>query len=237
MEPVMTSRVNFFCAVCLACICTGAANASQFVVVEARGIGWRPGKVIDGSQPLHLLQGQHVTLISETGAILKLDGSYDKPPQSETVADLDVGAVVAGLTTERRARTGDVGTTRAPEKVTLPDPWLLDASSGGNVCLREGSTATFWRPSASTTADFVIMPADRSWKARSQWRAGADRIDIRRDLTVHGSASYFVVLDGAESAITVNTIPAALSNDRMRAAWMAEKGCEAQAVALLGSVR
>ncbi len=231
----MKSRAKFIFAVLSMSLCAGAADASQFVVVEARGIGWRPGKVIDGAQPLHLLQGQHVTLISENGAILKLDGRYDKPPQAETMADLDVSAVVAGLTTERRARMGDVGTTRAPQAVMLPNPWLLDASSGGNVCLREGDAATFWRPSTAAAADFVVMPADRSWKARSQWRAGADRIMIRHDLTVHGSASYVVVLDGAESAITVNTVPAALSNDRMRAAWMATKGCEAQAEALLSA--
>lgn len=233
----MRNCANFLCAAAIACVGAGAANAAQYVVVEARGIGWRPGKVIDGNQALHLLQGQHVTLVSENGAILKLNGRYDKAPGAETVADLDVGQVVAALATERRARTGDVGTTRAPQVVALPDPWVLDTSSGGNVCLREGDTATFWRSSSSLPADFVIMPADRSWKARSQWKAGKDRITIRQDLTVHGSASYVVILDGAESTISVNTVPAALSNDRMRAAWMAAKGCEAQAEALLNASR
>jgi hypothetical protein len=176
-------------------------------------------------------------LISDSGAILRLDGRYDKAPETEHLADLDVGAALAGLTAEQKARTGDVGTTRAPQVVALPEAWVLDASSGGNVCLREGDTAIFWRPSASATSDFVIMPADRSWKARSQWKAGADRIKIRRDLTVHGSASYVVALDGAESAITINTVPASLSNDRMRVAWMAARGCEAQAEALLSASR
>jgi hypothetical protein len=31
----------------------------------------------------------------------------------------------------------------------------------------------------------------------------------------------------------VNTVPAALTNDEMRAAWMAQKGCDRQAEALL----
>jgi len=33
--------------------------------------------------------------------------------------------------------------------------------------------------------------------------------------------------------VAMNTIPAALGNDEMRAAWMVQKGCEAQAEALL----
>jgi hypothetical protein len=81
------------------------------------------------------------------------------------------------------------------------------------------------------------MPADRSWSARSQWKPGVDRITLRRDLTVHGSASYIVALDGAEFAITINTVPAVLSNNRMKVAWMAARGCEAQAEALLGTSR
>jgi hypothetical protein len=215
----------------------GASPAAQFVVVEARGIAWRPGRTIDADKPLHLVEGQHVTLVSDSGAVLKLDGPFDKPLASSQAAGIDVAATLAGLTTEHRARFGDVGTTRAPVKEALPDPWVLDASSGGPVCLREGEPPTFWRPSAATATSFAIMPADRSWKARSEWAAGADRLSLRSDIAVHGGASYFVALGGVESAIAVNTVPASLSNDRMRVAWMAAKGCEAQAEALLRASR
>jgi hypothetical protein len=33
--------------------------------------------------------------------------------------------------------------------------------------------------------------------------------------------------------LSVETVPASLANDSMRAAWLAGKGCEAQAQALL----
>ncbi len=50
------------------------ADAATLVVVEARGIALRPGATLEDSKPLVLKQGQHVTLVSETGATLKLDG-------------------------------------------------------------------------------------------------------------------------------------------------------------------
>jgi hypothetical protein len=233
----MSVRLTLLCSTFLLSLGVAEVQAAQFVVVEARGIAWRPGRVLDAGKPVHLAQGQHVTVISDSGAVLKLDGPYDKVLASAQTEGIDVAATLAGLTAERQARLGAVGATRAPEIATLPDPWVLDASRGGNVCLREGQTAIFWRPAALETANFVIMPSDRSWKARSKWSAGTDRLSLRRDLAVHGSASYIVRLDDTESAITVNTVPAALSNDKMRVAWMAAKGCDAQAEALVRASR
>ena len=50
---------------------------------------------------------------------------------------------------------------------------------------------------------------------------------------MRGGETYIVTVGGVESAITMVAVPAALTNDAMRTAWMAEKGCEAQATALL----
>jgi hypothetical protein len=79
------------------------------------------------------------------------------------------------------------------------------------------------------------MPADRSWKAQADWPRGTDRLAVRDDMGVHGGASYFVQLNGNESAVTVNTVPSTLSTDQMRAAWMIQRGCTAQAEALIRS--
>jgi hypothetical protein len=215
----------------LAC---GAANAAQLVVVEARGIALKPGTVIDSTKALVLKQGQHVTLISDSGASLSLDGPYDKPPTMSGGQGVTLAATLQGLATEQNARLSEVGTTRgAAPAPPLPQPWLIDATRNGSVCLQEGRRPVFWRPLANQSANLIIMPADRSWRAETDWAAGVDRITPTEQVAVHGDAAYFVSLGGTESAITVNTVPAALSNDEMRAAWMARKGCDRQAEALL----
>src|SRR5712671_958098 len=210
-----------------------AAKAADLVVIEARRIALRPGQIIDSTRPLVLKEGQHVTLISPTGATIKLDGPYEKAPDADQSRAVPVANALALLVTQRQARVGEVGTTRGNAPSVLPDPWLLDASRAGTVCLREGSEAMLWRPDAARDAELTVAPADRSWKAETHWPAGADRIVVQAPVLIHGGATYLVTLNGAQLAVRVENVPRILSNDSMRAAWLAGKGCEAQAEALL----
>jgi len=225
--PILVAALLLSCA---------SASAAQFYVSSAQGIGLRPGTALDASKPLVLKQGQHVTLISDTGVTLTLDGPYDKPPAEDKSQGVDVAATLNGLVTQQGRRVA--GVVRGGGSVAnLPDPWLLDASQSGNVCLLDGQEAVFWRPQATSATAFAIMPADRSWKAQAPWAAGADRLAITGLASVHGNAVYFVSLNGTESAITVNAVPAGLANDRVRAAWMADKGCQSQAKAMLRTLQ
>jgi hypothetical protein len=90
-----------------------------------------------------------------------------------------------------------------------------------------------WRPVATEAADVVITPADRSWKAETHWAKGANDLKLKDDLGVHGDASYFISVNGSESAIAIVSVPAVLTTDQMRAAWLIQKGCDRQAQALL----
>lgn len=211
-----------------------AARADDMVVVAARGISLAPGTRVDAAKPLVLEQGQHVTLIALNGVTLKLDGPYDKAPALANGGS-DLGQALAALVTQREARTTEAGVTRgAATVVHLPDPWLLDVSRTGNVCLLEGATPVFWRPGTAAAAHLTVMPADRSWKGEAKWPAGRARLAAPSDLPVHGDAVYFMTLDdGEEAAVTVNLIPKTLASPAMQAAWLAHQGCEAQAEALV----
>ena len=212
---------------------TATASAENLIVVEARGIGLKPGSTVDSTKPLTLKQGQHVTLISTAGATLSIDGPYNQPP-SAGGGGKSLAATVAALGTEHNARTGEAGVTRTGGKPnTLPEPWLFDVTRSGSVCLQENTQPVFWRPDAKTEAKLTVMPVDRSWKSQAAWPMGLERIRITTDVPVHGGAAYVVNYAGSDYALSVNTIPASLANDQMRAAWMVQKGCEAQAEALL----
>ncbi|HXP31980.1 MAG TPA: hypothetical protein VN832_12875 [Stellaceae bacterium] len=210
------------------------AEAAQLVVVEARGIALRPGEMLDGEKPLSLQQGQHVTLISQSGATLKLDGPYDRAPGAESNAGTNLASVLQPLIARQEPRTSEVGVVRgAPAAMRLPDPWLINVSRTGNVCLREGDLPLLWRPSDARQATLSLLPGDRSWKAQATWPGGTDRLLVPATVPLHAGATYLAALDGAEVAITLNAVPLVLANDAMRAAWMVQKGCEAQAEALL----
>ncbi len=214
-----------------------AADAASLVVVEARGVGLKPGTTLDAQKPLVLKQGQHVTLISETGSTLKIDGPYNQVPTASGGGGVDLSSTLKALVTQRQARSGEFGTTRGAVLAALPDPWLVDATHSGNGCLLEKSQPIFWRPDTKAVSHITVAPVDRSWKAQAQWPAGQDKLTITTDVPIRGGETYVVSFNGADAAITMTQVPATLVNDAMRAAWMADKGCEAQAEALLKTAK
>lgn len=220
----------------LSCLLAGApARADEMVVVVARGVALHPGERIDTAKPLVLAEGQHVTLVALNGTTLKLDGPYDKPPAAAGSGGSAAGVALDALMTQAAARTNEAGVTRAgAPRARLPDPWVLDVSRSGTVCLVAGQKPVLWRPSASRAAKLSVMPADRSWKAEATWPEGADRLVLASDITVNDGTVLFVTLDdGEEAAVTVTPVPADLPTTEMRVAWLADQGCEPQAEALL----
>jgi len=217
----------------------GAALSADLVVIDARGLPFQPGQVIDDTKPLVLKEGQRVTLISVNGNTLKLRGPYDQAPGAgEGGTGAGLSDALAALITQKQSRTSDVGVVRAGSAAAkLPEPWVLDVSRPGNLCVRDGDPLVFWRPSAATTAALTVSPLDKSWKIAATWASGADRLVIPPNLPIQSRATYLIELDETQSAITLNSIPGAVESDAMRAAWMIEKGCQAQAEALLAVLR
>jgi len=215
----------------------GQAAAADLVVVESRGADLKPGQAVDATKPLTLKEGQQVILISPAGKTIKLRGPWDRPPLGDAAdTSPDVAAALNALITQKLARSDKVGVVRSggDGEVVPPEPWLLDVTHVGNRCLPENSPVTFWRPAGGNGATrLVVTPYDRSWQARAEWPAGADRLVVPRTLPLHNRATYIVTVGGKETAITLITIPAAVSNDAMRAGWMIEAGCDPQAQALL----
>jgi len=232
----MISRLiqKFSLALLGCCLLSQSAGAAVLVVAEARGIPLKPGATLDSTKPLTLKQGQHVTLISETGATLKLDGPYDQPPvASGGSAGVGLNQTLAALVTQRQARSGEFGVTRGTVLADLPDPWVLDATHSGNVCVMEKGTPVFWRPDVKTAVPISVAPVDRSWTARAQWPVGESRLTITTDVPMRAGETYVVTFNGNESAVTMVQVPATLTNNEMRAGWMANRRCEQQAQALL----
>ncbi len=223
--------------VLLAGFAVSSAHAAILVVVEARGINLKPGATLDSNQALNLKQGQHVTLISDTGSTLKLDGPYSRPPAATGAAGVSLTNTLGALVTQRQARAGEFGTTRGQVLAALPDPWLVDVTHSGSACIQENRMPVFWRPDAGGAATLTVAPSDRSWKSESRWPAGRDRITVTTDVPMKVGQTYVVSFNGSDYAIALVPVPSALANDAMRAAWMADKGCEAQAQALAKSVR
>jgi hypothetical protein len=213
------------------------AAASDLIVVDSHGLRLTPGEAVDGSKPLTLTDGQQVTLLSSSGQILKLEGPSQAAPDSQVTASADQASAVTALLTERQARTSEVGVVRGETEVKLPDPWVVDVTHPGTSCVTFGRPVVLWRSEDMGQSPVAISPADRSWTVSGVWPAAADRLQMPANLPLRDRTSYVINVAGKMAPVTMRVIPAAVSNDVMRASWMAEVGCDNQANALLAMLK
>jgi len=211
------------------------AVAAELVVVEARGVSLKQGDVIDDAKPLTLKEGQLVTLVAENGSILTLRGPYDQAPAAGS-GGIDVASALGALTTGTVRNVA--GVIRAAQAdVHLPSPWLVDVSHPGVACLRGGERPVLWRASEAGSGMLTMMPADRSWRAQTEWPAGSSTLEAPSNFPIKDGRTYLADFGAKPVAVTLTQIPPKVTNPRMQAAWMFEKGCVAQAEALLKTVQ
>jgi len=211
--------------------------AAELVVVEARGLSLKPGQVVDDTQKLTLQRGDEVTLVDESGAVIKLRGPYDAAPNAGSGGSgVDVSNVLAALGTG--GSQSAMGVVRAKvEDVTLPDPWVIDVTHSGKACVRPGTAVVFWRQQSAGPAKLRIMPVDRTWRAESEWPAGTSELPAPALFPITDRQTYVFDLGGQSSTVTLVHVPASLGTDRMRAAWMLQKNCLAQTKALITTMK
>ena len=225
-------KARFLSLLGLMAIAIPAAAKVDMVVMEARGVKLQPGQVVDGSANLTLAEGQQVSLMTQDGKVVKLRGPYDKAPAPGEAATANVQLALQLLVTQESARERAGVIRGGPGMVVPPDPWLVDVGSSGLRCLQADSTITLWRSDRETTQQIEVAPNDRSWKADVEWQSGSDRLSLPHNVPVRRRTPYVVKLGGKEVNITLVSLPATLTNDAMRASYMMENGCDAQAKAL-----
>lgn len=229
--------IRVFAVALTASLAASAAMAAELVVVEARNVDLKQGETVDDSKPLALKEGQQVTLIAEDGTILTLRGPYDRAPGGGA-GGVDVGKALEALTTKNSVRNV-AGVVRTGEAtVRLPSPWLVDVSHPGTACVRPGEKPVLWRDRGEGGGDKItVIPADRSWLASTEWPRGSATMLAPSNFPVRDGRTYLVDFGDKPVAVTLSELSPAAVNPRMQAAWMIEKGCVAQAEALLRTVR
>jgi hypothetical protein len=228
------ARVGILLTMAAAALIGRAAAAADFVVVEADGIRLPAGKTIDGAQPLNLQDGQAVTLLSQAGQTIHIDGPSSATPDSlSSGGATDVKTAMAALITETKARTSEVGVVRGENDVKLPDPWVVDISHPGTSCVREGEAVVLWRSPPFTAAVVAFAPKDRSWNISGTWPANADRVTLPANMPLKDDVDYIIEVANHTSPVTVRLLPKSVNNDAMRAGYMREVGCGNQLSALL----
>ncbi len=218
------------------------ARAGELVVFSSQGGDFSPGDTLDGSMPLRLEAGQRLTLIADNGRILRLSGPYHQAPQppGKDKNRQGLSKALKSLVVPFHVTMGGLGGTRDTEFLQgllargwVPDPWLIDVTRAGDHCLREGSPAVFWRPSPDSETAILLRDRQREWVARTRWPRGMDKLASPGTMTYRDGGGYEVIMNGQRTALTLHIIPQTVKSKGALAAWMNEKACSAQTVALL----
>jgi hypothetical protein len=230
------SRTGILLTVAALALVGRAAAAADFVVIDADGIRLPAGQSINGAQPLKLEDGQAVTLLSQDGQTIHIDGPSSAAPDSLAKGgNADVTSAMAALITESRARTNEVGVVRGQGEVKLPDPWVVDISHPGTSCVRQGEPVVLWRSAPLSQATVAFAPKDRSWNVTGTWPANADRVTLPATMPLKDNWDYVIEVSGRTAPVTVRLLPKSVNNDAMRAGYMREVGCGNQLNALLAA--
>ena len=75
------------------------------------------------------------------------------------------------------------------------------------------------------------------WQGQQVWRRGADRLPMPPRFPGQPAASFLLIHGEEEAEVTLHMLPGAVKKTALRAALMAEAGCELQAMALIETLR
>ena len=217
----------------------GAANAADFVVIQSQAAGVTQGEVISDSATMSLQAGETVTLLSASGETIALSGPFEGVPQAQSSGgDGAFATAIANMLQARQKSTASLGAVRSgtvgAAETPVPQPWLISVENSGDRCLY-GDRAVLWRADNATEGELSLTGGVKSIRGAA-WPAGTDQVALSNDMFVDG-ASYTATLDGSAVELRVHKASAQMDNPAELAAWMAEKGCTNQALALLNSLQ
>ena len=223
-------------------------QAGDLVVIHSTDPGHALGVVLDGTQLMTIPAEMSVTLVSSTGAVIRISGPYSGTPYSGTPESgtpksapgderAGVTSALAQLLTRPEAKTTRLAASRGPsssEASGRPDLWGIDLTRKGPQCVRTDREPVLWWRAAPSGARITLSRRDDPTQSGDlRWPEGSAQVRWPRGLELE-DAAYWVQPLGEEVSLLL--MPE-LESDAHRAAWMAERGCVDQALKVLDGLR
>lgn len=193
------------------------ASVATALVVRAAGPSakiYPPGKALPENAKIQLKPGDSVMLLNTNGAkTLRGPGTFA------------VAAAGGAANANRRARFSAM---RAGELPMNPDPWNLDITQSGKLCIANANKLTLWRPMKDDPIKLTIRGG--GGEQTVDWPAGTDTIAWPSSLPVTSGAEYQI--SQAETGDTARVTFVTLTNPPSDSVGVAQSlianGCENQ---------
>ena len=198
-------------------LAVSSASVATVLVVRASGPSskiYPPGKALPDSAKVKLQPGDSVMLLNTNGAkTLRGPGTFA------------VAASGEGATANRRSRTSAM---RSGDVPLNPDPWNLDITQSGKVCVANASKLTLWRPQKEAAMKLTIRGG--GGEQTLDWDAGKDTIAWPSSLPVTSGAEYQISQagNGDTARVTFVTVANAPADSVGTAQTLIANGCDNQ---------
>jgi len=218
------------------------ANAGEMVVIDSNAPGLSPGAILDGSKPLELAPGTAVTVVTGDGRVKSLKGPFSGVPFAGEESAPGGSALIRSLSAligGKAPNTGELGMMRGERLVGRPDAWSIDVIRSGAHCVTDRSHALLWRPIGVTSETLTIRRQPWGERVSVDWPAGTNSLIWPKNLPLEHGGQYLIRLSSRISGakLVVYVVPANLPTDAHLAAWMADLGCNEQAMALVAGMQ
>lgn len=214
------------------------AAAADLVVLESGAPTYPAGRTMSSATPIKLGAGEFVVIVTEDARIVRIVGPHDGPAAGASPDSSAVRKALDRLVSANQPRVGGVGAVRGGEETevaadTRPGPWLLHSEIDGEQCALRDRPIELWRETTASGATAHITSAENDAAADVRWAEGATRAAWPTDgLPATDDRIYLVRFDGVTRSVAIRLRlldPAVASNTLAAAAWLAARGCTAQA--------
>lgn len=210
-----------------------AATAAEIVIIESTVPDIEAGSIVADTDAITVPAGELIVIVEEDGSSRTIEGPFEGAIGS--AGEAEGGGLIANLgklVQDREESRQVLGAIRAAPGQIAPEVFLIDVARSGVACVPDGDAIRLWRPETlGMETEFALEAAGGAAAVRVLWPENAQTLDWPGGLAAVDGTAYRARLMAAPrpSEITLRRIPADLSSDAERIAWMIEAGCRRQA--------
>jgi len=248
-EKVRNTRIReiiySIIAFLLATIYSTEINARQLVVIDSTNSTFTMGQVLDSTKPIDLGQNTKLTLITDSGQVIRLIGPFSKVPYIKNDASSSSSGtrliqLLLRLVGPENRDQSSVGGLRSRIKVAelpMSYTWAIDFKRSGDHCVLSTETR-FWRTKSRKSEEFSLRPLPNGLKITANWPEKTELLKWPVTVPIIDGSKYKIKVSGIPTRIIIlHVAPSQFITPVHGIAWMVEQGCINQARSLLGLLK
>ncbi len=215
-------------------------DAAAFVVISSTADGLKKGDRVGAGQQIAVPPGTRVVLMDGQGKVINVRGPFNGAPGGSDASGL-IGRLSDALSTQQEAPRR-VGAFRgvAPglglsSATSGANPWTIDVTAAGDWCVATDQAVSL-TGGGETGGTFTVEMLPSGPKTEVSWPKGQATLQWPSGVPTKNDATYQFRLGGQTTAVKLHLMDRKGATQGQTALWMAEKGCQRQAAAMIDSL-